>query len=131
MQDYVGEERTIKLIELVDSIFLSYGAPKIVWNGRESYQKLRRQAATAELQLKPALIRHLGTENCYKILARMKASWKKSADSLPQHCRQIIAKMVAEGVVLENGETTMRLMLSADRGAKAHCGFMKKQSVSA
>lgn len=108
LQDYVGEERTIKLIELVDSIFLSYGAPKKLYGTEEKViKKLRRQAATAELQLKPALIRHLGTENCYKILARMKASLEEKVQiNFRSTVRQIIAENGrVKGVVLENGKT--------------------------
>ncbi len=61
-----------KLIGEADKIYLSYGATTTVYGqDREKNKELERKAAASGLNLIPAPIRHLGTENCYKILARM------------------------------------------------------------
>lgn len=108
LQDYIGEKRTRELIEKVDAIYLSYGAPeKLYGTEQKAFRKLRRQAATAELELKPAFIRHLGTENCFKILAKLKVALGKKAQI---KFRSAVKEIIVEdgrvkGVVTEEGET--------------------------
>ncbi|RJX26747.1 MAG: NAD(P)/FAD-dependent oxidoreductase [Dethiobacter sp.] len=108
LQDYVGEERTRELIERVDNIYLSFGAPqKLYGTDEKAVKKLRQRAATAELELMPAFIRHLGTENCFKILAKMKSSLEgKVQISFRSTVRQIIVEESrVKGVVTAAGET--------------------------
>lgn len=61
-----------QLIRYVDSIYLSAGAKDILFGTDSAVVKeLQRSAAAADLSLIPALIRHLGTENCYLVLEKM------------------------------------------------------------
>jgi len=108
LQDYVGEKKARELIAKVDEIFLSYGAPKMLYGTeQEAFMELRRQAASAELELKPAFIRHLGTENCRKILAGLMRSLEEKVQ-LKFRCAVkeiMVEEGRVKGVVTEEGET--------------------------
>jgi len=72
LNEYLEPSRVNNLIHHVDEVYLSYGASPHVYGGEnEKIKELQRLAATADLNLIPASIRHLGTENCYKILSRL------------------------------------------------------------
>ncbi|NMB41193.1 MAG: NAD(P)/FAD-dependent oxidoreductase [Firmicutes bacterium] len=108
LPEYVGEEMAADLIERVDSIYLSFGAPKKLYGTEKKvFHDLRRQAADVDLDLRPASIRHLGTENCFKVLERMRGVLEDRVQILFRNAvRQIIAeKGKVKGVVTEAGET--------------------------
>jgi uncharacterized protein len=73
LEEYRDREEVIRLIEYVDQVYLSYGAtPLLYGSDAEGIKEIQRRAATADLSLIPARIRHLGTEHCYEILNRMR-----------------------------------------------------------
>ena len=70
--DYLEKDRLDQLIKKVDNVYLNYGAPAKSYGGDEkATASLRRQAAAAGLSFIPAIIRHMGTENCTKVLEGM------------------------------------------------------------
>ncbi|MBC7338900.1 MAG: NAD(P)/FAD-dependent oxidoreductase [Firmicutes bacterium] len=70
---YIGRPQTEELIEYVDEIYLRFGATPVSYGtDPETVRRITRQAATAGLSFIPAKIRHLGTDNCPRILARMR-----------------------------------------------------------
>jgi hypothetical protein len=62
-----------KLIRTADHKFLEYGAPHEIHGGsnRET-RDLKARAKKAEMELIEMEVRHLGTENCFQILKRMR-----------------------------------------------------------
>lgn len=72
--EYIGDIELAKMIDYVDSIYLEFGATDEVFGDENDprIENIKRQAAAAELLLVPARIRHLGTEQCYKILQRIR-----------------------------------------------------------
>lgn len=73
LHEYLGKERVAGLIDYIDQVYLRFGAPATVYGtDEEIVRRLWRQAATAGLTLVPARIRHLGTENCFKVLQAMR-----------------------------------------------------------
>ncbi len=81
LPELIGEDQAKMLIKRADEIYLSFGAPMELHGTDEKVvQRLRQRAAAAELELIPSPIRHLGTENCYKILDEMKRTLEKKAD---------------------------------------------------
>ncbi len=73
LPEYTGPARARELLDEVDMLYLSFGAPKELYGTDEkAVQRLRQRAAAAELELLPSPIRHLGTDYCYKILLAMK-----------------------------------------------------------
>ncbi|MDZ4132734.1 MAG: NAD(P)/FAD-dependent oxidoreductase [Dethiobacteria bacterium] len=72
LDEYIDQEAVDTLIDEVDQVYLSYGAShKVYGTDFEAVKDMERNAAAAGLNLIPAKIRHLGTENCYRVLEKM------------------------------------------------------------
>lgn len=105
---YVGAAKTEELISRVDNIFCTYGAPPNIFGSDSSFlNELQRQAAAAGLELVPAKIRHLGTDNCLQIL---RAISQYLSDKVDCRFRSPVQELLVEknkirGVQLENGES--------------------------
>ncbi|PKM84016.1 MAG: FAD-dependent oxidoreductase [Firmicutes bacterium HGW-Firmicutes-13] len=73
LSEYMGSEKVDRLIKYVDQTFLSFGGTSAVFGGdQKAVRKLQKEAAAADLFLIPSQVRHLGTENCYNILLKMR-----------------------------------------------------------
>lgn len=107
LPDYVSVAETEELIARVDKLYCSYGAPSEIFGADgPAVDELKRKAAAAGLEMLPAVIRHLGTENCLRILATIKDSL---AGKLDCRFRSPVSKILVEekcvkGVQLESGE---------------------------
>ncbi len=66
LNEYISNEQVEELIDYVDSINLSYGAPKEFFTTKNS--SIRKTALQFDLHLLQAKVRHLGTENNLHIL---------------------------------------------------------------
>ena len=72
LNEFIDQAAVENLIDEVDQVYLSFGASeKIYGTDLEAVKEMERQAAAAGLNLIPAKIRHLGTENCYRVLEKM------------------------------------------------------------
>lgn len=110
LPDILGYDKALELIHESDSIYLEFGADKNVYgiDKQKEIQEIRRKAITANLKLIECPIRHLGTEEGYKIYTRLQ-------EHLLSHGVQIefntmvrdilIEDNCAIGVVTEKGET--------------------------
>ncbi len=73
LDEYISREQLSDLIDYVDKIYLEFGAPETVYGGEDDQVRaIERKAVLADLQLVSMKVRHLGTDNCEKILQRMK-----------------------------------------------------------
>jgi len=73
LKEYMDNEKVENLIKYVDETFVSFGGDRQVYGGdAEAVRKIQKEATAADLFLIPARVRHLGTENCYKILCKMR-----------------------------------------------------------
>lgn len=73
LDEYISRSQVMELIEYVDSIYLNYGAPEEIHGVDEKrIRELQQKAATADLRLIPARIKHLGTDKCWDILKEMR-----------------------------------------------------------
>lgn len=78
---YVGKDELLSLVNYVDSVYLKFGAPQVVYGGdEEAVRDLQRKATLAELKLVPSRLRHLGTGRTREILQRMKSHLKGRVD---------------------------------------------------
>ncbi|MGA1842694.1 MAG: NAD(P)/FAD-dependent oxidoreductase [bacterium] len=69
LNEYIKEEDLRDLIAYVDRIYVSHGAPdKVFGQDEEKIKDLTARAAKVDMELLNYPIRHLGTENCYKVL---------------------------------------------------------------
>lgn len=72
LNEFIDQAAVENLIDEVDQVYLSFGASeKIYGTDLEAVKEMERQAAAAGLNLIPARIRHLGTENCYRVSEKM------------------------------------------------------------
>ncbi|MBP7892320.1 MAG: FAD-dependent oxidoreductase [Firmicutes bacterium] len=81
LENYVGREELLRLIDQVDRVYLDYGAPEDVWGEEdEKVSELKDRAKLAELTLIPARIRHLGTGRTGHILEGMREALEGKID---------------------------------------------------
>jgi uncharacterized FAD-dependent dehydrogenase len=73
LPEILGYDRTLKLIQESDSIYLKFGADTNVYgvDRQKEIEEIRRKAIEANLKLIECPIRHLGTEEGYKIYTRL------------------------------------------------------------
>ena len=73
LPEILGYERTTELLRESDQIYLQFGADTKVYgiNEEDEIAKIRKKASQATLKLIECPIRHLGTEEGYKIYARL------------------------------------------------------------
>lgn len=107
LNEFIDQDLVEKLIDEVDQVYLSYGASeKIYGTDLEAVKDMERRAAAAGLNLIPAKIRHLGTENCYRVLKKMHNVLTGRVDIMMQTTvSEIMARDgVVRGVKLANGD---------------------------
>lgn len=97
---YMEKAKVAELIEYVDGIYLKFGATNKVYGDErlDEIRQIQRVAASADLSLVQARIRHLGTEKCFEILTRMR-------EHLDDKCT-IKSKSPVETIIVENGQYT-------------------------
>ena len=73
LPEILGYDRALELIHRSDSIYLKFGADKNVYgvDKKREIEDIRRKAINANLKLIECPIRHLGTEEGYKIYQRI------------------------------------------------------------
>lgn len=73
LPEILGYEKALELISESDSVYLKFGADANVYgiNKQKEIREIRRKAINANLKLIECPIRHLGTEEGYKIYTRL------------------------------------------------------------
>ena len=94
---YMDKPALMDLIDYVDGIYLKFGATQTVYgdDNKEAVRKIQKDAASADLSLIPARIRHLGTDKCLEILTLMR-------DHLEDKCTIRTSDGVSR-IIVENG----------------------------
>lgn len=98
LPDILGYERAIELIHEADNIYLKFGADEKVYGleNYESIEKIRAKAIRANLKLIECPIRHLGTEEGYKIYTRLQ-------EHLVQAGAEIQFMTMVKDIIIEDG----------------------------
>ena len=110
LDDYMNKGELSKLISYVDSVYCKCGGANRKVYGDEfqdDLHELKRKAASADLALIPARIRHLGTDVNADILANMR-------DSLPSNV-EVLCDTEVEGIIA-GGKTYLSKYLVAAPG---------------
>lgn len=73
LPEILGYDKTVELLKESDNIYLKFGADENVYgvDKQKEIQEIRRSAINANLKLIECPIRHLGTEEGYKIYTRL------------------------------------------------------------
>lgn len=110
LPDILGYEKTLDLIHESDEIYLKFGADKNVYgiDKEKEIQEIRRKAINANLKLIECPIRHLGTEEGYKIYSKLQEHLEAAGVEMKFHTMVkdiLIEEGAVKGVVSEDGET--------------------------
>ncbi len=119
LSEYLPEKEVEELIDYVDSINCSYGAPGEFFTTKNS--TLGARALQHDLHLLNAKVRHLGTENNLIILKKLYDFLKKKVEIRCNTPVREIAKRRGGGfdLVLEKGRESCRYLIAAPGRAGA------------
>ncbi|MDO4266175.1 MAG: NAD(P)/FAD-dependent oxidoreductase [Eubacteriales bacterium] len=101
LPEILGYDEALSLINESDSIYLKFGADQNVYgvDKQREIEEIRRKAINANLKLIECPIRHLGTEEGYKIYQRIQ-EW------LLAHGVEIEFNTMVEDILIEDGRAT-------------------------
>lgn len=110
LPEILGYDQTVDLLKESDQVYLKFGADKNVYgiDKQNEIEEIRRKAITANLKLIECPIRHLGTEEGYKIYTRLQEHLLEQGVQMNFNTMVkdiIIEDSQATGVVTEQGET--------------------------
>jgi len=111
LSEYYSKQEFSKLAEYVDSLFVKFGAPKKIY-GQDSKKvdDLQYQASRAGMELIPSPIRHLGTDNCIRILTKIR---KYLASKVRIMTRTGVKDLLIKGNTVEGVRTRENRKISA------------------
>lgn len=103
LPEILGYEETVKLLKESDNVYLKFGADTKVYgiDKEAEIRDIRRKAITANLKLVECPIRHLGTEEGYKIYHRLQDFL------LEQGIEMKFNTMVSDIEIIENTATAV------------------------
>ncbi|MGZ6291996.1 MAG: NAD(P)/FAD-dependent oxidoreductase [Syntrophales bacterium] len=107
LSEFLDKNALIALLHSTDGIFVRYGAPnRIFGDSAMSVEEIADQARAAGLEFIPTVIRHIGTENCKRILSNMRKAFDGKVEV--RTCSQVQSLLAEEGdirgVKLTGGE---------------------------
>lgn len=110
LPDILGYDKAVELIRESDDIYLQFGADTNVYgvDKQKEIEEIRRKAIRANLKLIECPIRHLGTEEGYKIYTRLQEHLLAQGVEMKFNTMVkdiIIEENHAKGVVTDQGET--------------------------
>ena len=112
LPEILGYEETVELIHESDEIYLKFGADSKVYgvDKEAEIREIRRKAINANLKLIECPIRHLGTEEGYKIYNRLQNYLLEHG--VEMKFRTMVEQLIVEneevkGVVTDQGETCL------------------------
>jgi len=130
--DFLDKESLVGLLKRTDDIFVHHGAPDRLFGGMSPLvEEIADQARMAGLEFLPAVIRHIGTENCQNILSRMREALDGKVD-IRTNCpvRSLLYENdLIRGVELMDGETVRGDFVVAAPG-RVGANWMKKEAES-
>jgi len=103
MDRYIGVEHLSKLIEYVDAVYVSNGAPEQLFgNDPENFRVLQERFYRAQLKLLPAQIRHMGTDNTIKVLENLR---KNLSRQITVHTNETVSELLVKANRVEGVKT--------------------------
>jgi len=106
LKRYLNDEDLQALIAYVDDIYIKYGAPDMLYGGdAPKIAEIKRRANLSNLEFIPTRVRHIGTDKCLEVLAKMEDAGKAQADITfsSEVVELLIENNRATGVRLDEG----------------------------
>ncbi len=115
LPDILGYDKALQLIDRSDKIYLKFGADENVYgvDKQKEIREIRRKAINANLKLVECPIRHLGTEEGYKIYSRIQ-------EHLIEKGVEILFNTMVSDIIIENGVVKGIVTDKGDRFESAH-----------
>lgn len=110
LPDILGYDKAVELIGESDNIYLKFGADENIYgvDKVKEIQEIRRKAINANLKLIECPIRHLGTEEGYKIYSKLQTYLLDEGVEMMFNCMVsdlIIEDKEAVGIITDKGES--------------------------
>ena len=98
LPEILGYDRASALIRESDAIYLKFGADTHVYgvDKQREIQEIRRKAIGANLKLIECPIRHLGTEEGYKIYTRLQEHLLSHGVTMPMHHKKSLGPVLPD-----------------------------------
>jgi uncharacterized FAD-dependent dehydrogenase len=103
---YCSPGRLAELVEYVDAVYLTFGAPETVHGSDpEKVAHIQREATRWDMKVIPSRYRHLGTDGCEEVVGRMREALERQTCI---RCQAPVAAVAtrdrrAAGIRLEDG----------------------------
>ena len=110
LHEYIGVEKTKRLIDYADDIYLKFGADKKLegTEHREEIKKIYDKAKKEGINLISIPIRHLGTEKSHQI-------YKRIEEYLEDNGINMMFKTIVEDIIVEDGKVVGVKVKRADK----------------
>ena len=96
LSEFLDKNALIELLHRTDGIFVKYGAPdRIFGDSAISVEEIADLSRAADLEFIPTVIRHIGTENCKRILNNMRKALDGKVEV--RTCSQVQSLLHEEG----------------------------------
>jgi hypothetical protein len=128
--EFLDRDTLDGLLREAEAVYVAHGAPNRVYGeATPKLQKLSDRARLVDLELIPTRIRHMGTENCPSVLARLKKTLMKKVE-MRTGCR--VQHLVAEqgrisGVALHDGNVLKSRFVVVAPG-RSGAAWMKEEA---
>lgn len=128
--EYLDRETLQRLLQKADDVYVAHGAPRKVYGeATAAVEELSDRAKKAELELVPARIRHMGTENCLKVLKKIRDSLVSRVD-IRTNCQ--VDQLVADDGRIQGVKTSQGEFIKAGfvvvAPGRAGATWMKEQA---
>ena len=124
LPEILGYDKTVELLKESDNIYLKFGADTNVYgmDKQKEIEEIRRKAIGANLKLIECPIRHLGTEEGYKIYTRLQEHLL--AQGITMEFNTMVKDVIIEGdTVKTRTKPTMRLRWFPPSDGRVLTGF--------
>lgn len=105
--EYLDRGTLQRLLEEADAMYLKFGAPNEIYcSPSDALDDLKREARHAGMELVPSRVRHLGTENCLRVIAGVKDFLESRVTILTETRidRILVDRGAITGVMTDSGE---------------------------
>lgn len=130
--EFVEKGQLLQLLRRADEAWVAHGAPKEVFGEMSAkFEELADRSRLADLELVPMRIRHIGTDNCRRVLSRLRRSLEGRLEVCCD-CRVeslLVERGRVRGVRLaEGGDLNSRFVVLGP--GRSGASWMKKQAES-
>ena len=130
LADYLDREALLRLLNDADTLYQQFGAPSEVYcNPSDTLDDLKKAARKEGLELIPSRVRHMGTENCRRVLSQLREVLRDRVDiRIETRVREILLEHgKVTGVTTEDSQKIFAPVVVCAPG-RVGAGWMRDQA---